>query len=119
MSAEPAISAPVWARRLPWRIDGMGKEAGALSTLFGEDLHFMQRGHFMVAFTAGRVCDCLRCDRDVDRVIDVADSQRDHLPESRMYWCPECNDKRCERAHDHRMPCDKTLGDLLAVNPHG
>lgn len=97
----------------------MGKEAGALGTLFGENLHFMQRGQFMVAFTAGQICGCLRCDLDVGRAIDVADKQRDRLLDSRMYLCPECCDKRCGRAYDHRMPCDKTLGDLLDGNPYG
>jgi len=119
MSTELPISAPVWARRLPWRIDGMGKEAEALSTLFGKALVFRQRGQFMLAFTVGQACDCLRCDQDVDRVIEVASPTEFRLPESNMHLCPECGGKRCGRAHDHRMPCDETLGGLLAVNPHG
>lgn len=71
----------------------------------------------MVSFTAGQTCGCLRCDLDVDRVIDVADKQRDRLPDSRMYLCPECCDKRCGRAYEHRMPCDKTRGRSAGWKP--
>lgn len=113
LATAETIAAPVWARRLPWPLNEMEKPTEALTTLYGAGLHMAQRGQFIVVFTPGQACDCLRCDQDVDRVIDVASPHEFRLPNSRMYLCPECGGKRCERAHDHRLPCDTTITELF------
>lgn len=47
-------------------------------------------------------CYCATCDRAVN------------LLPSRMAICPECGDKRCPRAEDHRNACSKTPNDSLS-----
>lgn len=103
------IARPVWATELPWVIGNtMESQVDALETLFGQGISLSQHNTHMVAFTPGKKCECLRCDHDIERVIQ-ASTRTDPNPGwwSRFYACQDCHDKRCPKAQDHNIPCQK------------
>lgn len=108
------MRAPVWATRLPAVIDHLGKAAEALELLYGEGLTFSQSGPFMVCFTPGEACNCLACNQDVYRVRKVAGDDELFENEQTMFLCPDCGDKNCCQAKNHRQMCDIDAEALLA-----
>ncbi|MGQ3384487.1 hypothetical protein [Glutamicibacter sp. TV12E] len=108
------MRAPVWATPLPAAIDSLGKASEALELLFGEGLTFGQSGQYLIVYTPGEACGCLACNRDVYRVRAVAgeDSMFEH--DQMMFLCPDCGDKNCSQAKNHRQLCDKDAEELLA-----
>lgn len=56
----------------------------------GEFLDKQQRNAQSIA---DGLCGCWRCTRERDEV------------RSRMILCPECGNKRCPKASDHRLAC--------------
>jgi hypothetical protein len=76
-------------------------------------------------------CWCFECRRDIP-VADMRASantlpglQRSWFTEgnTRMFLCPECGNKRCPRATDHREPCSGSndagqLGSRYGIYPN-
>ncbi len=49
-------------------------------------------------------CTCHRCIKE----FDLKDDFGFRISGSRMIVCPECGNKRCPRASDHRLACTKS-----------
>lgn len=106
---QEAPARPVWVKKLPVAIDDLSAAGEALELLFGNEMYLRQVGTFLVAYTAGKVCECGKCSNELQRVIDTAigPSASDQLngPLNRMILCPECGNKRCPHASDHDREC--------------
>ncbi|MGP4995512.1 hypothetical protein [Glutamicibacter ardleyensis] len=102
------VARPVWARALPWPLSEMGEPVEALKTLFGEDLSIKQRGTAAVVYTPGTICHCLRCDHELETLLDHTPGfeEKNNL-ESTMRICSDCGDKRCAQGRNHQDLCDQ------------
>ena len=65
-------------------------------------------------------CHCYECVKDIDAYPNFPGIK---IPSLQMILCPECGNKRCPHATDHRLPCTGSnesgqLGSLYGIYPH-
>jgi hypothetical protein len=108
------IAIPVFAWKLPIPLGGnkLGKVSSALTTLYGET-YMRQVGQHIVFFTDGEICGCQRCVDHVEVLVksldELVNEEHDWLEfQTGMIVCPECGNKRCPHASDHRLECTKS-----------
>ena len=55
-------------------------------------------------------CECHQCIEDNNLTAGTCDDFFDKLPlsSSKMIVCPDCRNKRCPRASDHRLECTES-----------
>jgi hypothetical protein len=106
---QEAPARPVWAAKLPIAIDDLSSQGKALEYLFGDDLNLKQQGQYLVAYTPGPGCSCVKCSTELQRVINTIPglpfSDRMNGPLNRMILCANCGNKRCPHASDHDRQC--------------
>ena len=50
-------------------------------------------------------CECHKCIADNNLAVTIFDGIEMALSASKMILCPECGNKRCPKASDHRLAC--------------
>lgn len=75
-----------------------------------------------------KLCDCYECVKDVDAYPKHASDTHPILlgikiPSTKMILCPNCGNKRCPKATDHRLACTGSnepgqLGSTYGIYPH-
>lgn len=66
-------------------------------------------------------CWCYECLKDVPAVEQYVNGLT--VPMTRMILCPDCGNKRCPRATDHRLHCTNSnepgqMGSTYGIYPH-
>lgn len=81
-------------------ISDLVEATGKLTAEHGPDLYMRDHQNRFVIFTPGDKCGCSTCLDDLDKFLEWSEAiQRG------MIFCPDCGNKRCPRATDHKNDC--------------
>ena len=50
-------------------------------------------------------CECHQCIKDKKLTVNIFDGIPVSLSATKMILCPDCGNKRCPKASDHRLDC--------------
>lgn len=111
--ASTRVALPVYVWKMPIPINNkLDRAARALSVLYG-DCYMRQYGQRMVFYTDGEICNCHRCADYLEvlaRSLDALANEEHDWAEFNggMIVCPDCGNKRCPHASDHRLECTRS-----------